>query len=97
MRYLVNEDGLGLYFGFQACLFWSRGVINISNYERKGSITLAALEIKSICSTGGTNKSLSLRSYQPGSGSAFRLVVTKLEGKSPTPLWFSPFHQFGSL
>lgn len=34
---------------------------------------------------------------QPGSGSAFKLVVTKLEGKSPTPLWFSPFHQFGSL
>lgn len=34
---------------------------------------------------------------RPGSGSAFKLVVTKFEGKSPTPLWFSPFHQFGSL
>lgn len=33
----------------------------------------------------------------PVSGSASRLVVTKLEGKSPIPLWFSPFHQFGSL
>lgn len=33
----------------------------------------------------------------PISGSVFRLVVTKLEGKSPVPLWFSPFHQFGSL
>lgn len=33
----------------------------------------------------------------PGSGSAFKLVVTKLDGKSPVPLWFSPFHQFGSL
>lgn len=46
MCYLVNEDGLRLYFGFQARLFWSRRVINISNYKRKGSITLAALEIK---------------------------------------------------
>lgn len=45
MCYLVNEDGLRLYFGFQACLFWSCRVINISNYERKSSITLAALEI----------------------------------------------------
>lgn len=33
----------------------------------------------------------------PCSGSALRLVVTKLDGKRPTPLWFSPFHQFGSL
>lgn len=37
------------------------------------------------------------RERVPGSGSAFRLVVTKLEGNSPTPLWFSPFHQLESL
>lgn len=39
----------------------------------------------------------SMNKHLPGSGSAFKLVVTKLEGKRPTPLWFSPFHQFGSL
>lgn len=36
-------------------------------------------------------------SDSPASGSTDRSEVTKLDGNSPTPLWFSPFHQLASL
>lgn len=72
----------------QGCLFFPHKPLRrLSSIRGSGTNYTPALIFTLRCTTEAP----------PGSGSAFRLVVTKLEGKRPTPLWFSPFHQFGSL
>lgn len=74
------------------------------NYFAAGLIRIAAQSclcetmMKSCSISGSAKQPIKLCSgHSPASGSTVRSEVTKLDGKSPTPLWFSPFHQLASL
>lgn len=91
-EYLINEDRLRLHFSWWDRLLGTACLFEISHCG--GTVHESARTSLYSC----LNVHFQAQNNNPPvSGSAFRLVVTKLEGKSPTPLWFSPFHQFGSL